>query len=163
MDINYIHEITESPKELLRRKGRCKDARIYKRLQMLYLLKTEKVKSLRQVCQLIGLSHKQAWRHWKTYKQEGIEALLSTGYTQRKRKLDSSGQKLLIEYAKKGHFSTLWQVKDWLMDELKIEYTEQGIWYLLKALKVKLKKKRPKHPTIAQTKAAERSEHKQIS
>ena len=94
---------------------------------------------------MAGLSYGQTWVHWKNYQRNGIKALLTTGYNYKKSKIHPQQQAMLLKHAAKGQFATLWQAKDWIAKELGVSYTEQGVWYLLRDMKIKLKSGRPQH------------------
>lgn len=145
MTKNYPQQIIETPQVLKTYRKQAKSTRIYIRIQILYLLKEQLASSLAQAAKMVGLSYRQTWIHWKNYQRNAIKALLTTGYSYKKRKIYPEQQEMLLKQAAKGQFANLWQAKDWIDKELGVSYTEQGVWYLLRARKIKLKSGRPKH------------------
>jgi transposase len=100
---------------------------------------------MEKASELVGLGVRQGYRLWSLYQKEGVKGLIKPAKPRRKPKLDAAGQQALLEETAKGELATLGQVQQWLEQEKGVQYTQQGVWYVLKRLKIKLKTGRPGH------------------
>ena len=149
----YPELIEESDKELFSKQRSTTKVIVFKRLQMLRLLKSSRAKTLVAAAPLVGATERSLQRWWKQYRQQGLESLLEVEPT-RQPKLSLAQQQALMEEAGKGAFSTINEIVDWVEQSFGIHYTQVGMWKLVKRLKIKKKTARPTH-VLKDKKAAE--------
>jgi transposase len=141
--MNYTIAITEDAQHLQALMGKQKQTIHRDRLQYLYLLKTQVVKSQKAAGALIGLKERQSQNLWRLYKQGGLEALLDLSRRTYFGKLSSIELSRLRTYLKTDQADSLGDIQAWLQNELQTSYTLGGISLLCKRLKIKLKTGRP--------------------
>lgn len=144
METKYSYAIDQSVEELQSLEKSQKKVVIYQRLHLLRLLKECKAKTLVEASSLVGVCERSGQRWWKLYKQEGIEALLVVAPT-REPRLSQEQRSTLVDEAAKGKFSTIAEIATWVEQSFGIEYTEVGMWKLVRRLKIKKKTPRPSH------------------
>jgi hypothetical protein len=64
LDISMIKESEEELRELLRKE---KDARVYRRIRVIYLIKTMKNPTLKKVAEKVDIVKKTAFDYWNWY------------------------------------------------------------------------------------------------
>jgi transposase len=141
--MNYSIAITESPDSLKELMGKQKLTIHRDRLQYLYLLKTQEVKSQKGAGALIGLKERQSQNLWHLYKKGGITLLLDLTRQTYFGKLSSTQMSLFRAYLKTDQANNLTDIQEWLQNNLQASYTLGGISLLCKRLKIKLKTGRP--------------------
>ena len=141
--MNYSIAIIESPEYLQELMGRQKLTIHRDRLQYLYLLKTQRVKSQKGAGALIGLQERQSQNLWYLYKKGGIALLLDLTRQTYFGKLSSMQMSFLRTYLKTDQANNLADIQTWLQNNLQASYTLGGISILCKRLKIKLKTGRP--------------------
>jgi Helix-turn-helix domain len=72
----YPEMIAESYEELLKREKRLRGSPLESRIKMLRLLKGGAYRSQLQLTEVLGYSSRQLGRWWKTYRRDGLDALL---------------------------------------------------------------------------------------
>lgn len=141
--MNYVTAIIESPEYLTELMGRQKLTIHRDRLQYLYLLKAQVVKSQKTAGALIGLKERQSQNLWYLYKKGGIPLLLDLTRQTYFGKLSSTQLSLFRTYLKTDQANNLADMQIWLQNNLQVNYTLGGISILCKRLKIKLKTGRP--------------------
>jgi transposase len=142
-----IRETEEELKQLLRKEkiGSSKE-----RIQVLYLLKTKKAKTVQEASQLIGRNRVTVQEWLGKYREGGLEKLLSKKViTGRPRKIPLWAEKALSKRLKeKEGFESYGAICKWLEEKLGIvanyKTVHQLVYYRLKA-----------SPKIARTKSQE--------
>ena len=148
MWINYTEEITDSVDELTtREKKREADRAVSDRLKMLRLLKSGTCRSLARAASVLGYSERQLQRWWKSYREEGLEALLEVKKPGgQDEKVTPEAWEALEAKMKQGRIARLKDAQQFLREEFDIHYkSESGISRLFKRRGVKLKTGRPRH------------------
>ena len=141
--MNYAIAITESPEYLTELMGKQKLTIHRDRLQYLYSLKTQAVKTQKSAGVLIGLKERQSQNLWQLYKKGGITLLLDLTRQSYFGKLSSTQMSLLRTYLKTDQANSLADIQEWLLHNMQASYTLGGISLLCKRLKIKLKTGRP--------------------
>ena len=72
LDKELIKESVKELEELLKKE---KDARVYRRIRVIYLIKTMENLTLQKIAEKIGIVKKTAFEYWDWYKKERIENL----------------------------------------------------------------------------------------
>lgn len=141
-------EILETVDELRELLGSTKNQNIKERIQTLYWLKSEQVKSENAIANLTG-KHRTTISRWlRSYRTGGIEALLTKGKsTGRTRKLNSKiEESLKQELQDEQGFSSYKEIQIWLQVVHDLEMSYTGVHQLVRyRLKAKLKVPRPVH------------------
>lgn len=147
-----IRETEEELKQLLRKE---KTGSSKERIQVLYLLKTKKAKTVQEASQLIGRNRVTVQEWLGKYRQGGLEKLLSKKViTGRPRKIPRWAEKALSKrLEEKEGFESYGAICKWLEEKLGIvanyKTVHQLVYYRLKA-----------SPKIARTKSQEQSEER---
>ena len=151
----YKLEITESESELKKRLSQEKTGSGKERLQLLYILKTKKAKTIKEAAELVG-RNRVTVQDWLTkYRQGGlIELLAKKVGTGRPRKIPAWAEKELEKKLQSPTgFESYGEICSWLRERLGIEANyktvHQLVYYRLKA-----------SPKIARPKSAEQSEER---
>jgi len=134
LDKSLIKESKEQLEQLLKKE---KDARVYKRIRVIYLIKTMDNPKLQEIAQIVGIVKKTAFEYWDWYKKGGIDNL-KLKYKGRIPRLNKEDIKKLKEKAKEG-FSSLKSIQEWIREELKKELSIKTISYWCKKLGIKKK------------------------
>jgi transposase len=141
--MEYVKLIKESVEELQALEQRQKQALLRDRVRFIRLLKVGAVKSQRLAGEQIGLKERQSQRLWHSYRNKGIEGLLSYPYKGTFGKLSTTQVSRLRNYLKTDSVDTLKQAQTYLQDAFGVDYTLAGVSLLFKRLKIKLKTGRP--------------------
>lgn len=140
-----ISETTDELKELLKS---IKEQKVKERVQVLYWLKSEQVKTEKAIANLTGKHRTTVSRWLSSYRTEGINALLRIGKsTGRSRKLNNEiEQSLEKELQDEQGFSSYKEIQTWLGVVHDVEMSYTGVHQLVRyRLKAKLKVPRPVH------------------
>ncbi len=116
------------------------------KLQILWWLKTEKVKSVAQISEWSGYHRTTVSRWLSSYRQQGLEAMLEIK--------DKSGrpsvmpeavkERLRAELKKEEGFSSYKQIQEWLASECDLALEYKTVFKIVRYdLKAKLKRPRP--------------------
>lgn len=141
--LNYADLVEESAEELLLQEKAQSKSYLRDRIRFLRFLKTGIAKSQSQAGKLIGLQSRQAQNLWKLYQQKGLAGMLQPKVGHHWGKLSSSEISALLERLDQDDVKTQKEIQTYLQVELGQDYTQPGIHYLCKRLKVKLKTGRP--------------------
>lgn len=147
MWINYAAAITQSKDELLSLERRLRHQPTADRVQLLRLLKTRAVRSLRAAAPLVGYSERQAQRWWELYKTGGLEALCTPPARQGAReRLSADAWTALHVAMEAGQIARLHEAQAFLRERCGILYHSlNGISQLFKRHKITLKTGRRRH------------------
>jgi len=139
---DYKIEIEESADQLKEQERKEKRGKVRDRLKFLRLLKEKKARTIREASELVGICAQTGYRIMSRYREGGIQSVTTLHYRGKPSKIGKDGEQLLINKANKTGFRTLKEAQKWLQEELGQEYTEPAVWFMLKRLKIKLKKGR---------------------
>ena len=138
--------ITQTLEELKKRERKESVARLRIRVQMLRLLKTAEVASIKAASGRVGLTAKRGYELWHLYQKHGLDGLLQLNYKPRQSKLSPAQQSLLMRKAGDGMgFGSQQEVRAFLQDEFAVSYTQAGVCLLFQRLKIKAKVPRPEN------------------
>ena len=117
------------------------------RMRLLYLLKSGEAKTVSQAAQKIHYSRSQCHRWLKSYREEGLEALLKPekkppGLTER---MTPAAWKSLTEALAKGEIASYKQARAFLAKEGIIYKDDSSILKLFQRHQIKSKPGRPQH------------------
>jgi transposase len=129
-----IKESVEELEELLKKE---KDARVYRRIRVIYLIKTLENPKLKEIANIVGIVKKTAFEYWDWYKKGGIDNL-KLNYKGRKPKLSKEEFEKFKEKAKEG-FDSLKSMQKWIKKEFNKELSIKTISYWCKKLGIKKK------------------------
>jgi transposase len=141
--MDYAKLIKETVEELLEVEQRQKQALLRDRVRFIRLLKAEAARSQRLAGEQIGLKERHSQQLWHTYRNKGIQGLLSYPYQGTFGKLSTTQVSRLRNYLKTDSVDTLKQAQAYLQEAFGIDYTIAGVSLLFKRLKIKLKTGRP--------------------
>ena len=134
LDKGLIKESVEELEKLLKKE---KDARVYRRIRVIYLIKTMENPKLQEIAEKVGIVKKTAFEYWDWYKKGGIENL-KIKYKGRKPRLNKEELEKFKEKAKEG-FDSLKSMQEWIKRELNKELSIKTISYWCKKLGIKKK------------------------
>lgn len=104
------------------------------RLLMLKMLKESQKRPMSEVAAELGVSQRNVMRWWKTYRTEGVDALLryrpSGG--RRPRRLDDEALAALQEKLETEGIGTIEEARAWLDERFGVRYSRSGVWYLMR-------------------------------
>ena len=129
LDKGLIKESVEELEKLLKKE---KDARVYRRIRVIYLIKTMENPKLQEIAEKVGIVKKTAFEYWDWYKKGGIENL-KIKYKGRKPRLNKEELEKFKEKAKEG-FDSLKSMQEWIKRELNKELSIKTISYWCKKL-----------------------------
>ena len=141
--IDYISVISESASELAFMAKSQKNRRNADHIRFLWYLKTGQATSQGSAGELINLKLRQSQNLWKQYQKEGISGLMINDTPKNWGKLSSTQISQLLSYLDGDQVKTQKEMQAFIQSEMGIEYTQAGIHYLFKRLRVKLKTGRP--------------------
>jgi transposase len=141
--MDYAKLIKESVEALQALEQRQKQALLRDRVRFIRLLKAGQATSQRLAGEQIGLKERQSQRLWHSYRNKGMEGLLSYPYKGTFGKLSTTQVSRLRNYLKTDSVDTLKQAQAYLQEAFGIDYTIAGVSLLFKRLKIKLKTGRP--------------------
>jgi len=126
-------DITESAEELSKLLEQEKDQRRFQKLRTLYLLKTQKVKTVRHIAQIFG-KHRSTISQWiKAYREGGLEKLLENRNTNSFSDIPTVVVKYLQEKVQDLQFvPSTKEAQKWLKQELGFEIEANKLYKLLK-------------------------------
>ena len=130
-----IKESVEELEELLKKE---KDARIYRRLKVIYLLKKTPKIQLKNVSNKMDISIQSVKKYWGLYKRGGIKNL-NLNYKGRIPRLNKEEFEKFKEKAKEG-FDSLKSMQEWIKEEFNKELSIKTISYWCKKLGIKKKR-----------------------
>jgi transposase len=142
--MKYASVIKESADQLLLIEKQQRQARLRDRIRFLRYLKEGRAQTQQQAGEQLGLSLRQSQRLWQTYRQEGIEKLLQTGYQHGFGKLSTHQLSELKKWLITPPNKKLSQIQAYIKDRWQIDYTIAGLSLLFKRMKIKYK---PIHTT----------------
>ena len=134
LDKGLIKESVEELEKLLKKE---KDARVYRRIRVIYLIKTMENPKLQEIAEKVGIVKKTAFEYWDWYKKGGIENL-KIKYKGRKPRLNKEELEKFKEKAKEG-FDSLKSMQEWIKRELNKELSIKTISYWCKKLGIRKK------------------------
>jgi transposase len=114
-----------------------KDARVYRRIRVIYLIKTMEKPTLKKVAEKVGIVKKTAFDYWDWYKKGGIDNL-KLKYKGRRPRLSKEEFEKFKEKAKEG-FESLKSMQEWIKEEFNKELSVKMISYWCKKLGIKKK------------------------
>ena len=139
-----IIETAEELKELLRKQ---REGRLKERVQALYLLKTQQVRELKGVAQVVGRDTSTLYRWCERYREGGLAGLLALGYANggRPAALPEGVQAALQERLQVPEgFASYGAIQQWLEEEYGLAAKYKMVHRLVRyQLKGKLKVPRP--------------------
>jgi transposase len=141
--IDYKILIKEGEEELEHMAKQQKNRQNTDRLRFLRYLKSEQAHSQIQAGELIGLKPRQSQNLWNLYAKGGINGLLITSKPRYLGKLSSIEISRVLQYSDSDQLVNQKQTAAFIKQEMGINYTQAGIHYLFKRLKVKNKTGRP--------------------
>jgi len=134
LDKGLIKESVEELEKLLKKE---KDARVYRRIRVIYLIKTMENPKLQEIAEKVGIVKKTAFEYWDWYKKGGIENL-KIKYKGRIPRLNQEELEKFKEKAKEG-FDSLKSMQEWIKREFNKELSINTISYWCKKLGIKKK------------------------
>jgi transposase len=141
-------KIRESIEELRSLLNEQKTSESFQKVQVLYLLKSQQVKTITEVAEIVG-KHRVTIQNWlRCYEKEGIEGLLKEK-TGGGRKLiigEEIIEKLREKLEQTSEFSSYKDIQTWLEKEFQIQVSYDVVYYLVrKKLKLFLLAKKLKN------------------
>lgn len=141
--IDYRSVITESEEELLLLERQQSHVKSQDRIKFIRLLKSELCQTQEEAGRCIGVKRTQSQQVWRDYMAGGINQLIKSPMKRGFGKLSSHQLSLLRARLSSHDICTQVQLKEWLVCQFNVHYTQAGISSLLKRLKIKLKTGRP--------------------
>jgi len=129
-----IKESIEELRELLKKE---KDARVYRKIKAIYLIKTLDKPKLKEIGEMIGMSKKAVFDYWSEYKKGGIENF-KLKYRGRIPRMSKEEFEKFKEKAKEG-FDSLKSMQEWIKEEFNKELSTKTISYWCQKLGIKKK------------------------
>ena len=136
--LKYDKLIKESKEELEELLKKEKDVRIYRRIKVIYLLKTTPKIQLKDVSEKLDISIQSAKKYWGLYRKGGIENL-KLNHKGRIPRVSKEEFEKLKEKAKEG-FESLKAIQEWIKKEFNKELSIKTISYWCKKLGIKKKR-----------------------
>lgn len=156
--LDFPNLIVETDADLRERERKEKDARLRLRVQLLRLLKSQAVVSIKDACRVCGITPKHGYDLWKVYRQKGLNAYLQLNWKPRVSKLSAEQlTKLLERAASENGFGSQQEARRFLQDEFNVSYTQSGVCLLFQRLRIKAKEPRPLNKKVS---LEEQSEYK---
>jgi transposase len=138
--------IVETVDELRKREKLEQDARLRLRVQLLRLLKSQEVVSIKEASRVCGITSKHGYDLWKKYQNEGLSRYVRLNWKPRRSKLSAEQQSKLLERAGTDNgFGSQAEARRFLEDEFVVSYTQGGVSLLFSRLKIKAKVPRPRN------------------
>jgi transposase len=144
-----VLEIRETVEELKKRLQKAKIISSRERLRMLLELKTQKVKTRKELGRILGRDEATITRWLKKYREGGLLKLLEVKKAPgKKKKISELAQKKLREkLTNESGVSSYGEIQKWLAEELGIKAAYHTVYKTVRyQLQAKLKKPRPSHP-----------------
>ena len=143
--VAYCHlEIKETSNQLQEILNQQKTTRSYRKIQALYLLKTGKIKTVKELALPLGVHRVTVQKWFKEYRERGLESLLvarkKSGGPQRISKVARSGLKERLKEEENNGFKSYIAIQEWLGAEYGEELDYKTVHGLVRyRLKAKLK------------------------
>jgi len=142
--LDFPNLIVETVSELRKREKEEKDARVRLRVQLLRLLKSREMASIKDACRVCGITPKHGYDLWRKYRDTGLSEYLQLNWKPRQSKLSAEQQRKLLERAgTENGFGSQAEARRFLQDEFAVSYTQGGVSLLFGRLKIKAKEPRP--------------------
>ena len=135
--LKYDKLIKESVEELEALLKKEKDARMYIRIKVIYLLKKTPNIQLKDVSKKMDISIQSVKKYWGLYRKGGIDNL-KLNYKGRIPRLKKEEFEKFKEKAKEG-FDSLKSMQEWIREEFNKELSIKTISYWCKKLGIKKK------------------------
>lgn len=144
--LGFPNLTVESVKDLRAREKKEKDARLRLRVQLLRLLKSREVISIKDACRMCGMTPKHGYDLWHKYRAQGLSERLRLNWKPRRAKLsDEQQSKLRTRASTNNGFGSQQEARRFVQDEFGVSYTQGGISLLFQRLKIKAKEPRPRN------------------
>ena len=143
--LQYAKVIKEPVSKLLDLERKQTKALLRDRMRFLRVLKSGESTSQAQAGRVIGIGLRGAEKLWKKYLTGGLKGLLDYPFKGSKEKLGNDTKQALIQELSKDSMQSLKQVCDYVEEQSGVHYTQPGMHYVLKRLKIKKKTGRPVH------------------
>lgn len=142
--LDFPNLIVETVSALREREKKEKDARLRLRVQLLRLLKSRETATIKEACQICGMTPKHGYDLWHKYRDRGLREYLRLDWKPRRAKLSDEQQGKLLERAGLDNgFGSQAEARRFLRDEFNVRYTQGGVSLLFSRLKIKAKVPRP--------------------
>jgi len=115
------------------------------RVRFLRYLKTKAVLTQQAAGDLVGISKSQSQRWWKSYRESDLDTFLTYNKSGYWGKLSSHELSRLQNRLDNDTVRTQKEIAAYLEDEMQVSYTQPGIHFLCKRLKIKAKTPRPRN------------------
>jgi transposase len=147
---NYPDLIVETQEQLLECEKSLRGSALENRVKMLRLLKSSAYPSQLRLAKALGYSPRQIRRWWKTYREDGLQALLEDKthlrWANNKERVSQEALVALEEKMKAGQIARLEEVRIFLEEHFDIHYKGvSALSRLLKRHQIKLKTGRRRH------------------
>lgn len=144
--LDFPNLIAQSVDELREREKKENNARLRLRVQMLRLLKSGEIISVKAASQTVGISAKHGYDLWHLYREKGLDKLLELNWKPRISKLSDEQQSaLLLRASQENGFGSQSEAVKYVADEFGVSYTQGGVCLLFQRLKIKAKEPRPEN------------------
>ncbi|MDJ0715859.1 MAG: helix-turn-helix domain-containing protein [Prochloraceae cyanobacterium] len=149
--VDYCHlKIKETPFQLQEILNKQKTITSYRKIQALYWLKTEQIKTVQDIANALGVHRGSVQRWFKKYKDEGLESLLTIRKkTGRPSSISSealSGLQARLHKAEHG-FKSYGAIQKWIQSEYGEDINYKTLHGLVR-YKLKAKLKVPRKSSI---------------
>ena len=147
LHIDYPQLIEESEEELQKLEKRHRYTHLFHRVRMLVLLKSGECSTVGEAVMALGYSRRQGQRWLSSYKEGGMEELLTSRVDERGRAelVTDEAFSELEEAMKAGGIATVAQAHEFLRQRGVYYSHPESVGGLLRRRKVKLKTGRPRH------------------
>lgn len=154
--LDFPNLIAQSVDELREREKKENNARLRLRVQMLRLLKSGEIISIKAASQTVGISPKHGYDLWHLYREKGLDKLLELNWKPRLSKLSAEQQSvLLLRASQENGFGSQAEAIKYVADEFGVSYTQGGVCLLFQRLKIKAKEPRPENKRADKNKQSE--------
>lgn len=138
--------IVETVDELRKREKLEQNARLRLRVQLLRLLKSQEVMSIKEASRVCGITAKHGYDLWKKYRNEGLRQYVRLNWKPRRSKLSDEQQRRLLERVSTANgFGSQAEARRYVAEEFAVSYTQGGVSLLFSRLKIKAKVPRPRN------------------
>lgn len=136
--------VRESVAELQKTEKQQTVARLRLRVQFLRFLKKHEADSIKTAAKMVGISPKRGYEWWDLYRTKKFSEYLRLNYKPRRARLSAEQQAQLVKRAgEKNGFASQAEVRQYVVDEFQVSYTQAGVCLLLGRLRIKAKQPRP--------------------
>ncbi len=113
--LDFPNLIVETADKLREREKKEKHARLRLGVQLLWLLKSREVVSIKDACRVCGITAKHGYHLWHKYPDTGCSEYLRLNWKPRRAKLDDQQQRKFLERASINNgFSSQQEVRRFL-------------------------------------------------